>query len=116
MISALDSRTKDMDLLLWRHAEAVDGTPDHARELTPRGLKQARRVARFLEENRPKQLKVLVSPTVRTRQTAKAFTDDFTIVSRLAPEGDVADILAASRRGCNTKIRCPAGIDKPSSI
>ena len=34
-----------MDLLLWRHAEAVDGTPDHLRELPARGQKQAAKVA-----------------------------------------------------------------------
>ncbi len=85
-----------MDLLLWRHAEAVDGSPDHARELTERGLKQARRMAAWLGANRPKRLTVLVSPTLRTRQTAAAFTDDFKIVSGLGPEGGVADILAAT--------------------
>ena len=77
MMPAPEPRMKDMDLLLWRHAEAVDGTPDHTRELTPRGLKQARRMARWLDTNRPKQLRVLVSPTMRTRQTAAAFADDF---------------------------------------
>ena len=85
-----------MDLLLWRHAEAVDSIPDHTRELTARGLKQARRMARWLDENRPKQLKVLVSPTLRTRQTATAFTDEFEIVSSLGPDGNVPDILAAT--------------------
>ncbi len=85
-----------MDLLLWRHAEAVDGTPDHTRELTSRGLKQARRMARWLDTNRPKQLRVLVSPTVRTRQTAAAFTDDFEIVRSLGPDGNVPGILAAT--------------------
>ena len=52
--------------LLWRHAEAVDGTPDQARELTERGIKQARRIAHWLAERRPKRLRVLVSPTMRT--------------------------------------------------
>lgn len=85
-----------MDLLLWRHAEAVDGSPDHTRELTERGLKQARRVAGWLETHRPKRLKTLVSPTLRTRQTATAFTDDFEIVAALGPEGGVSDLLAAS--------------------
>jgi phosphohistidine phosphatase len=85
-----------MDLLLWRHAEAVDGTPDQSRELTERGLKQAKRMAEWLRENRPKRLRVLVSPTVRTRQTAAAFTDDFEIVSALGPDAGVAGILAAT--------------------
>ncbi len=85
-----------MDLLLLRHAEAVDGEPDHARELTPRGIKQAQRMADWLKRNQPQRLKVLASPTVRTRQTAAAFTDDFEIVSALGPERSVADILAAT--------------------
>ena len=85
-----------MDLILWRHAEAVEGTPDHARELTLRGEKQARKTADWLRANRPKRLKVLVSPTVRTRQTASAFTDDFLVVPAIGPEGNVADILAAT--------------------
>ena len=85
-----------MDLLLWRHAEAVDGTPDHARELTPRGVKQAQRMADWLKRNRPQRLKVMVSPTVRTRHTPDAYTDDFEIVSALGPERTVADILAAT--------------------
>ncbi|PTD95017.1 SixA phosphatase family protein [Pseudothauera lacus] len=84
-----------MDLLLWRHAEAVEGSPDHARELTERGQRQARRMAAWLNENRPKRLQVLCSPTVRTRQTAAAFTDDFEIVSALGPDGNVAGLLAA---------------------
>lgn len=96
MMRTLAPRITDMDLLLWRHAEAVDGTPDHTRELTARGLKQARRMAGWLDDNRPKQLKVLVSPTLRTRQTATAFTDEFEIVSSLGPDGNVADILAAT--------------------
>jgi len=94
-----------MDLLLWRHAEAVDGSPDQTRELTERGLKQARQMARWLDERRPKRLRILVSPTVRTRQTASAFARDFEIVPSLGPDGSVADIIAAtgwpdSRAGC----------------
>jgi phosphohistidine phosphatase len=85
-----------MDLLLWRHAEAVDGTPDNTRELTERGMKQARRVAGWLDAHRPKRLRVLASPTVRTRQTASAFTDDFEVISALGPDAGVSDMLAAS--------------------
>lgn len=85
-----------MDLLLWRHAEAVDGSPDHSRELTERGQRQAQKVAAWLEERRPTRLRVLVSPTVRTRQTVTAFTDNFEIVPALGPDGSVADLLAAT--------------------
>ena len=94
-----------MDLLLWRHAEAVDGTPDLARELTERGEKQARKMAAWLKKEHPKRLRVLVSPSVRTRQTASAFTEEFEIVSALGPDGSVADLLAAcgwpDRRGAS---------------
>lgn len=85
-----------MDLLLWRHAEAAEGSPDFARELTERGQKQALAMARWLQAHRPKRLKVLCSPTVRTRQTAAAFSDEFEIVSALGPDGNVADLLAAT--------------------
>jgi len=84
-----------MDLLLWRHAEAVDGLPDSTRELTERGIRQAHKVAAWLESRRPKKLRVLVSPTVRTRQTASAFTKDFEIVPALGPGNDISGILGA---------------------
>lgn len=85
-----------MDLLLWRHAEAVDGSPDHSRALTARGQRQARKMADWLRQNAPRRLRVLVSPTVRTRQTASAFTDDFEIVQALAPDAGVAELLGAT--------------------
>lgn len=85
-----------MDLLLWRHAEAVDGIPDASRELTQRGIKQADRMAEWLHANRPKRLRVLASPTLRTRQTAAAFSDDFEIVPALGTDASVAGILAAT--------------------
>ena len=85
-----------MDLLLWRHAEAVDGIPDASRELTQRGIKQADRMAEWLHANRPKRLRVLASPTLRTRQTAAAFTDNFEIAPALGTDASVAGILAAT--------------------
>ncbi len=51
-----------MDLILWRHAEAEDGDatlPDHKRRLTPRGEKQAKKVARWLHQNLPRKCRVL---------------------------------------------------------
>lgn len=85
-----------MDLLLWRHAEAVDGTPDHSRALTERGHKQARAIAAWLHKNRPRKLRVLVSPSVRTIETARAFADDFEKIATLGPDGNVAGILSAT--------------------
>ena len=85
-----------MDLLLWRHAEAVDSTPDHSRELTLRGHKQARKIANWLKTNQPRNLRVLVSPSARTLQTARAFTEQFERIPALGPDGSVADMIAAS--------------------
>jgi phosphohistidine phosphatase len=62
----------EMDLILWRHAEAEDGGPDRGRSLTPRGQKQAKVVARWLAKRLPEGTKILVSPAVRAQQTAEA--------------------------------------------
>ena len=58
-----------MDLILWRHAEAEDGTdklPDEKRRLTARGEKQARLMAQWLNRHLPKKTRILVSPAERT--------------------------------------------------
>ena len=85
-----------MDLLLWRHAEAVDGSPDHERALSARGEEQARRMARWLARHGPEGLRVLASPATRTRQTAAAFTRDFAPLAALGPGCAARDLLAAS--------------------
>lgn len=85
-----------MDLLLWRHAEAIDGTPDQARQLSERGHTQARDVAAWLATHGPQRLRVMSSPAVRTRQTANAFSDNVEIVTALGTAHGVADVLAAT--------------------
>ena len=85
-----------MDLILWRHAEAADGSPDLARELTPRGLKQAKDAAAWLHMHLPKQVRVLVSPAQRTLQTARALTGDFEVVKAVAPGASANAVLAAA--------------------
>jgi len=85
-----------MDLILWRHAEAVDGTPDLARKLTVKGEKQAAEMARWLRSRLPKSTRVIVSPAQRTVQTATALGENFEIVRDLAPEAAPAAVLAAA--------------------
>jgi phosphohistidine phosphatase len=58
-----------MDLILWRHAEAEDGVPDTARKLTPKGEKQAQKIAKWLKERIESPVRMIVSPAVRTQQT-----------------------------------------------
>ncbi len=85
-----------MDLLLWRHAEAEDGSPDSARALTVRGKKQAQQVASWLQKHQPKKLRVIASPAKRALQTVSAFTDTFDVDRRLSPGCSVADIIAST--------------------
>lgn len=61
-----------MDLILWRHADAEDGHDDAKRALTPKGRKQAARMAHWLGQHLPRDFVVLASPALRTQQTAAA--------------------------------------------
>ena len=92
-------KDKIMDLILWRHAEAVEvaaGHPDLKRRLTARGEKQARHVARWLRDQQLRHLRILVSPAVRCQQTAHPLAIRFETDSRLAPTASVDDLLAAA--------------------
>jgi phosphohistidine phosphatase len=62
-----------MELFLWRHADALPGSADFERELSPLGHEQARMVAEWFREHAPADLRILVSPAVRTRQTVAHF-------------------------------------------
>lgn len=85
-----------MDLILWRHADAHDGFPDLERALTPKGLKQAQDVARWLAPRLPDDTRVLVSPAVRAQQTALALERPFETVADLAPGADAMTLLLAA--------------------
>ena len=85
-----------MNLILWRHAEAEDGAPDLARELTDKGRKQAARMAEWLTPRLPKDVRILVSPALRARQTADALEMDYEVVKEIAPGADAAQILASA--------------------
>lgn len=84
-----------MDLLLWRHAEAEDGEDDMKRRLTERGERQARRMAEWLHENQPKDLRIIVSPAIRTQQTAEALKLPFETHRKIGPEACVSELIAA---------------------
>ena len=86
-----------MDLILWRHADAAEGFPDHGRELTPKGQRQAEKMAAFLKAHLPADSRILASPSVRTRQTVRHLTENFTIAPTLAPGADVNAVLQAAR-------------------
>lgn len=86
-----------MDLILWRHAEAEDGSPDHERELTAKGHKQASKSAAFLRQHLPHEHRILVSPATRTVQTVAALTEHFTLAPTIAPGATAQAVLQAAR-------------------
>jgi len=86
-----------MDLILWRHAEAVDGSPDFERELTAKGRKQARDMANWLHSRLPEDTRVITSPARRALQTAQALTSDYEVVADIAPGASSQALLKASR-------------------
>lgn len=61
----------DKVLILFRHAKAEEGfgKPDHERELTERGRRDARAAGAWLHEHGLGPELVLCSPSARTRQT-----------------------------------------------
>ena len=78
-----------MRLYIVRHAKAVQGEPDEARELTPAGEERARKLGKRLAAEGVRPGVILTSPLVRARQTAdvlaKALAATVEIDERLAP-------------------------------
>ena len=93
-----------MDLILWRHADAGEPAEGHIgqpadlqRPLTPRGDKQAQRMAEWLNRFLPDSTRVLCSPALRARQTADALGRKLRTVDKLAPGASHLQALAAAR-------------------
>jgi phosphohistidine phosphatase len=92
-----------MDLILWRHAEAMELREggeiqdDMDRPLTSKGERQAQRMAGWLNRHLTAGTRVLASPARRTQQTAQALERRFKTVAALAPGGTVDGLLAAAR-------------------
>jgi phosphohistidine phosphatase len=89
-----------MDLILWRHAEAEDwpqGDPqassDLDRSLTPRGEKQAARMAAWLDRQLPEGARIVVSPARRCEQTALALGRKYRLRPEIAPAASPAQLL-----------------------
>ena len=90
-----------MDLILWRHAEAGDRLDDPQadleRPLSPKGERQARRVADWLNQFLPDSARVLSSPALRCLQTVAPLGRRVKKAPALGPDGDVEGLLAATR-------------------
>ena len=88
-----------MDLIIWRHAEAHDAAPgedDLQRALTPRGRKQAERMAAWLEAQLPQGTRILSSPATRADQTVRALGRKYKVRDALSPGASAQDLLETS--------------------
>ena len=89
-----------MDLVLWRHAEAEDWVPgcdDRQRVLTTRGVKQAARMAAWLDRQLPDGARVFVSPALRTEQTVTALGRKYKTKPELDSDGTAAQLLSIAQ-------------------
>ncbi len=89
-----------MDLILWRHAEAHEAAPgedDMSRSLTPRGERQAFRMAQCLERQLPEGTRILCSPAKRTEQTAMALGRKYKLSSAITPQASAEMLLQAAQ-------------------
>jgi phosphohistidine phosphatase len=85
-----------MDLILWRHAEAIDLDlvgDDMTRYLTPRGEKQAARMAAWLDRQMPAGARIVASTARRAEQTADALGRKYKSSAALAPLGTPEQLL-----------------------
>ncbi len=89
------------NLILWRHAEAeladiaLSVEDDMARKLTPKGKRQAKLMAHWLQKNMPKNLMLISSPAVRAFQTAEALKYNINLHPSLKPGAELKEILIA---------------------
>ncbi len=89
-----------MDLILWRHADAIPATDtlsDFDRPLSPKGVRQAKRMGEWLNRVLPENARILVSPALRTVSTADALDRRYKKLDGLAPEGTIDQLLAETR-------------------
>lgn len=88
-----------MDLIIWRHAEAQDereGLDDLQRALTPRGEKQAARMAKWLDLYLPENTRILCSPALRCEQTVAPLGRKYKLREALAPGNPAGQLLEAA--------------------
>lgn len=85
-----------MELILWRHADAHEGSPDAGRKLTAKGKRQAKRVANWLRKRLPKEVRILASPAVRAQRTARELTRRFETVPAIGLSARADGLLKAA--------------------
>ena len=89
---------REMELILWRHAEAedADGGDDLERVLTRGGIKQADRMAAWLDARIDDDWRILVSPARRTLQTVEPLERAFDVSDAIGTGTSPAALLRAT--------------------
>jgi len=85
-----------MDLILWRHAEAIElpeNGNDMDRYLTPKGERQAARMSIWLDRVLPQGTRIFCSPATRCEQTVMALGRRYKIREELSPNGLLQEVL-----------------------
>jgi phosphohistidine phosphatase len=72
-----------MKVWFLRHADALDGSDDAARPLSPKGEEQCRQMGRFLRKTAATPTHIYASPLVRARQTAEHIAEAISADERL---------------------------------
>lgn len=84
------------NIIIWRHAAAlpVEAVGDDlARPLSAKGQRQAKRMARWLNQHLPDDLLLLSSPALRAFQTAGALKFTINVHQALKPNAALCEIL-----------------------
>ena len=85
-----------MDLILWRHADALDPEADQHdedRELSAKGERQAARMAKWLDRQLPEGARIYCSPAKRALQTLAFLGRKFKVRDELSPQCDHTHVL-----------------------
>ena len=89
------------DLILWRHAEAEIGDinssieDDLSRQLTPKGKRQAKRMANWLRQQQVDHFYLITSPAQRALQTAAYLDSTMRVDDALRPSTSLDEVLSA---------------------
>jgi phosphohistidine phosphatase len=83
-----------VDLILWRHADAEEGSNDLDRALTRKGQQQGRVMAAWLQRRLPQDYVLISSEAKRSRQTAAFLRKGVKIEPAVNPGASLEQVLA----------------------
>lgn len=100
--------TKANEIILWRHADAepINGEMDDLeRALSEKGKKQAKRMAKWLNQRLYNQALILSSPALRATQTADALDRKYHIEKNIAPTATPRGVFRIMTQHFDTDIK-----------